>query len=479
MKPFLNADFLLGCQTAKTLYHGFADKMPILDYHCHINPQEIADDARYDTITALWLGGDHYKWRAMRSAGLPERCITGDAEPAEKFLAWADTVPKLIGNPLYHWTHLELQRYFGIDEPLSGRNAMAVYRACNERLQQPDMSVRGLIEKSRVQLICTTDDPVDDLGAHARIAADPSCAVRVLPAFRPDKALRADKPGFAAYLERLEAVTGKPIGNVNGLRDALLSRIAYFDAHGCRVSDHALDTALYASATEAELNDILQKGRQGAALSRHEAEAFQTALLLTLARAYKARGWVMQWHFGCIRDNSTIMFQRLGPDTGYDAMNDEGGNARRLAQMLDLLEREDALPRTILYSLNPADNAVIATVMGCFQTDSDIPGRIQMGSAWWFNDHRRGMERQLEDLMSLGVVASFVGMLTDSRSFLSYTRHEYFRRILCNLFGGLVENGEYPADIDTLGGMVKDICYHNALRYFRFDEILSEEMIKA
>lgn len=479
MKPFLDADFLLGCGTAKALYHGFAEDMPIIDYHCHINPQEIADDVCYPNITALWLGGDHYKWRAMRAAGLPERCITGDADPAEKFLAWANTVPRLIGNPLYHWTHLELQRYFDIDEPLSGRNAMAVYQACNERLRRPDMSVRGIIEKSRVQLICTTDDPADALGTHERIAADSSLAVRVLPAFRPDKALRADKPGFPAYLERLEAVCGKPIGSIGDLRDALLSRIAYFDAHGCRVSDHALDTAIYADATEAELDDILQKGRAGGALSRHEAEAFQTALLLSCARAYKERGWVMQWHFGCIRDNSTRMFRRLGPDTGFDAMNDEGGNAPRLAQMLDLLEREDALPRTILYSLNPADNAVIATVMGCFQTDGDVPGRIQMGSAWWFNDHRCGMERQLEDLMSLGGIASFVGMLTDSRSFLSYTRHEYFRRILCNLFGGLVENGEYPADMETLGAVVQDICYHNALRYFRFDEMNLKEMIKA
>lgn len=472
MKPFLDAEFLLGSETAKTLYHSYAEGMPILDYHCHINPQEIADDARYETITALWLGGDHYKWRAMRAAGVPERCITGDAEPAEKFLAWANTVPKLIGNPLYHWTHLELQRYFGIDEPLNGQNAMAVYQACNERLRQPDMSVRGMIEKSHVQLICTTDDPADDLDAHRRIAADASLALHVLPAFRPDKALRADKPGFAAYLERLEALCGKPIHSINDLRDALLSRIAYFAAHGCRVSDHALDTAIYAQASEAALDEILQKGRAGLPLSRYEAEAFQTALLLCCARAYKERGWVMQWHFGCIRDNSATMFERLGPDTGFDAMNDEGGNASRLARMLDLLEREDALPRTVLYSLNPADNAVIATVMGCFQTNSDTPGRVQMGSAWWFNDHKPGMERQLTDLMSLGLIAPFVGMLTDSRSFLSYTRHEYFRRILCNLFGGLVENGEYPADFETLGDMVQDICYHNALRYFHFDEII-------
>lgn len=472
MQPFLNKDFLLTCDTARTLYHGHAAHMPIIDYHCHINPGEIASDRRYDSITDVWLGGDHYKWRAMRSAGVPERCITGDAGPEEKFRAWAETVPKLVGNPLYHWTHLELQRYFGIDEPLTGKNAAAVYRACNDALAKPDMSVRGIIRRSNVRLICTTDDPADDLKAHECIAADPTCDVAVLPAFRPDRAMRADKPGYAAYLGRLVEACGHPIAQMDDLRAALAARIAYFDAHGCRVSDHGIDTALCELAGEEELEAILQKGLRGEPVSHRESEAFQTALLLDCAREYRARGWVMQLHFGCIRNNSTRMFDRLGPDTGFDAMNDEGCNAPRLARFLDLLEREDALPRTILYSLNPADNGVIGTVMGCFQTDSDVAGRIQMGSAWWFNDHKEGMEKQLTDLMDLGVVASFVGMLTDSRSFLSYTRHEYFRRILCNLFGTLVENGEYPADLETLGQIVRDISYNNTLRYFRFDEII-------
>lgn len=472
MKPFLDKDFLLTSDAAKTLYHEHAARMPIVDYHCHINPAEIADDRRYTSITDVWLGGDHYKWRAMRSAGVPERLVTGDADPEDKFLAWAETVPKLVGNPLYHWTHLELQRYFGIDEPLTGRNGKAVYRACNEILQQPDMSVRGIIKKSDVRLICTTDDPADDLKAHERIAADPTCPAAVLPAFRPDKAMRADKPDFGEYLRRLEAACGHPIQSMDGLRDALRERIAYFDAHGCRVSDHGIDTALCELATEAELEDIFRKGRASEPISRRESEAFQTALLLACAEEYRARGWVMQLHFGCIRNNSTRMFDRLGPDTGFDAMNDEGNNAPRLARFLDLLEKANALPRTILYSLNPADNGIIGTVMGCFQTDAELPGRVQMGSAWWFNDHKAGMEKQLTDLMNLGVVSTFVGMLTDSRSFLSYTRHEYFRRILCNVFGTLVENGEYPADLEALGQIVRDISYNNALRYFRFDEII-------
>ena len=312
----------------------------------------------------------------------------------------------------------------------------------------------------------------DDLKAHERIAADPTCPAAVLPAFRPDKAMRADKPDFGEYLRRLEAACGHPIQSMDGLRDALRERIAYFDAHGCRVSDHGIDTALCELATEAELEDIFRKGRAGEPVSRRESEAFQTALLLACAEEYRARGWVMQLHFGCIRNNSTRMFDRLGPDTGFDAMNDEGNNAPRLARFLDLLEKANALPRTILYSLNPADNGIIGTVMGCFQTDAELPGRVQMGSAWWFNDHKAGMEKQLTDLMNLGVVSTFVGMLTDSRSFLSYTRHEYFRRILCNVFGTLVENGEYPADLEALGQIVRDISYNNALRYFRFDEII-------
>lgn len=471
MTPFMNADFLLKSETAKRLYHDHAEKMPIIDYHCHINPMEIYEDKRYETITEVWLGGDHYKWRAMRSCGVAERYITGDATPAEKFQKWAETIPNLIGNPLYHWTHLELQRYFGITEPLNGDNAMEIYKKCNAILAQPDMSVRGIIRKSGVKLICTTDDPVDDLKAHELLAADPTAPAVVLPAFRPDKAMRADKATFPAYVAQLEQVVGYGIHTMEDMRKALLERIAYFADHGCRVSDHALDYCFCVEATEDQLNDIFARAKGGKAITWDEQLAYHTALLLTVCKEYNRLGWVSQLHFGCLRDNSVKMFRKLGPDTGFDSMND-AANAQGLAKLLGKLEDADALGKTILYSLNPADNGIIGTIMGAFQTDSPIPGKIQQGSAWWFNDHKPGMEAQMVSLMSLGAMGSFNGMLTDSRSFLSYTRHEYFRRILCNLFGQMVEDGEYPADRKHLGQMVENISYNNTLHYFGFDELI-------
>ena len=471
MKPFMNEDFLLGTETARKLYHDHAEKMPIIDYHCHINPMEIYEDKRYDTITEVWLGGDHYKWRAMRSCGVPERYITGDATPAEKFQKWAETIPNLIGNPLYHWTHLELQRYFGITEPLTGDNAMEIYETCNKILAQPDMSVRGIIRKSGVKLICTTDDPVDDLKAHELLAADPTAPAVVLPAFRPDKAMRADKPTFPQYVSQLETVVGYPINTVEDMRRALADRIAYFADHGCRVSDHALDYCFCEEATEEELNDIFTRAKAGKGITWGEQLKYHTALLIAVGKEYSRRDWVVQFHFGCLRDNSRVNFRKLGPDTGFDSMND-APNASGLARLLGTLEEQNALGKTILYSLNPSDNGIVGSIMGAFQTDSPIPGKIQQGSAWWFNDHKPGMEAQMVSLMSLGAMGSFNGMLTDSRSFLSYTRHEYFRRILCNLFGNLVENGEYPADLERLGKMVENISYNNTLRYFRFDELL-------
>ena len=474
MKAFMDRDFLLSSDTARELFHGIAEDLPIIDYHCHIDPGDILRDRRFETITEVWLGGDHYKWRAMRSAGVPEEYITGNADPKEKFRAWAQTLPGLIGNPLYHWTHLELQRYFGIEEPLSGKNADAVYDACCEALARDDLSVRGILRRSRVRLICTTDDPVDPLDVHEALRREEGLGTVVLPAFRPDRALRADKPAFPGYLEKLEEASGVTVSSAEDLREALARRIAFFAEHGCRVADHALDTPVCAFASEAELDAILDRARRGGAVTPSEAEAFQTAMLRFCAGEYARLGWVMQLHFGCIRDNSARMFARLGPDTGYDAINDQGGTAVRLAGFLDLLERDGALPRTILYSLNPADSPVIASVMGCFQTDGGVPGRVQLGSAWWFNDHRRGMEQQLTDLMDLGYLGGFVGMLTDSRCFLSYTRHEYFRRILCDLLGGMVENGEYPADAEALGELVRNIGYGNARRYFRFDEFLKD-----
>ena len=470
MTPFMDRDFLLKSDTAKTLYHNHAEHMPIIDYHCHINPMEIYEDKHYDTITEVWLGGDHYKWRAMRSCGVPERYITGDASPAEKFQQWAETIPNLIGNPLYHWTHLELQRYFGITEPLNGYNAAEIYEKCNEQLKE--LGVREIIRRSNVKLICTTDDPADDLRAHELLADDPTVPAAVLPAFRPDKAMRADKPDFPQYVKRLEKAVGYPIEKMEDMRRALRDRIEYFGSHRCRVSDHALDYCFCVEADEQTLDGIFARAKAGEGITWDEQLAYHTALLLTVGLEYAKRDWVMQLHFGCIRDNSSTMFAKLGPDTGFDAANDVS-NAVGLARLLDALERAGALGKTILYSLNPADNTVIGTVMGAFQTDSPIPGKIQQGSAWWFNDHKPGMEAQMTSLMSLGAMGSFNGMLTDSRSFLSYTRHEYFRRILCNLFGQLVEDGEYPNHLDWLGRMVENISYHNTLRYFRFDEILN------
>lgn len=471
MTPFMNQDFLLKSETAKVLYHEHAEKMPIIDYHCHINPMEIYEDKRYNSITEVWLGGDHYKWRAMRSCGVPEYYITGEATAAEKFRKWAETIPNLIGNPLYHWTHLELQRYFGITEPLNGDNAMEIYEKCNAILAQPDMSVRGIIRKSGVKLICTTDDPADDLKAHELLAADPTAPAVVLPAFRPDKAMRADKADYPQYVAKLEKAVGYEINTANDMRRALADRIAYFADRGCRVSDHGLDYCFCVEATEEALDAIFAKAKSGKGITWDEQLAFHTAMLISVGKEYCKRGWVMQLHFGCLRDNSRKMFRKLGPDTGFDSMND-AANAVGLAKLLGVLEDADALGKTILYSLNPADNGIIGTIMGAFQTDSGIPGKIQQGSAWWFNDHKPGMEAQMISLMSLGAMGSFNGMLTDSRSFLSYTRHEYFRRILCNLFGQMVEDGEYPADLKALGRMVENISYNNTLHYFEFDKVL-------
>jgi len=471
MASFMNKDFLLKSDAAKTLYHDHAAKMPIIDYHCHINPMEICGDRRFENITQVWLGGDHYKWRAMRSCGVAEYYITGDAPPEEKFQKWAETMPNLIGNPLYHWTHLELQRYFGITEPLNGDNAMEIYEKCNTILAQPDMTVRGIIRKSGVKLICTTDDPVDDLKAHELLAADPDSPAVVLPAFRPDKAMRADKPTFPAYLAQLEGVVGYRIDTIDDMRRALSDRIEYFAQRGCCVSDHGLDYCFCVEADDAALTDILQRAKAGMGITWEEELAYHTALLVSVGREYYRRGWVLQLHFGCLRDNSAKMFRKLGPDTGFDAMNDVG-NAAGLSRLLSKLEDEGALGKTILYSLNPNDNGIIGSMMGCFQSDSPIPGKVQQGSAWWFNDHKPGMEAQMVSLMSLGAMGSFNGMLTDSRSFLSYTRHEYFRRILCNLFGQLVEDGEYPDDPERLGRMVENISYNNTLKYFGFDKYI-------
>ena len=462
MKRFMDADFLLHTDTAKRLYHDVAAKCPIIDYHCHLSPKEIAEDKRFSSITELWLGGDHYKWRLMRSFGVAERYITGDASDREKFRAWAETLSLAIGNPLYHWSHLELRNYFGYDGILNGETADAVFDLCNEKLRDSAFSARNLILRSDVAALCTTDDPADSLEWHQRIA-ESDFAVKVLPSFRPDKALGIEKPAWASYLHTLGTATGTEIGSFSELCKAMEARAAFFDALGCRVSDHGLAAVPYAPATEEAVETIFAKRLRGEALDTRELAQFKTELLLFLGRTYARLGWVMQLHFGVIRDNAKRVFAALGADAGVDSIGD-AVSFSDLAAFLNALDETDELPKTILYSLNPNDNAALATVMGCFQRD--VPGKLQLGSAWWFNDHKKGMQNQLTDLAVEGHLATFVGMLTDSRSFLSYARHEYFRRILCDLIGAWVENGEFPNDEKTLDRIVRGISFDNARRYF-------------
>ena len=458
-------DFLLDTETARKLYHGWAEKMPIIDYHCHIDPKEIFEDRRFDNIAQVWLGGDHYKWRLMRSNGVDEKYITGDAPDREKFQKFAETLPRAIGNPMYHWCHLELKNYFGYTGVLNGSTAEEVWQLCNEKLKNdPAMSARGFITGSNVAMVGTTDDPCSDLCWHEKLAADESFSARVCPSFRPDPAVNLHKAGFAAYIKKLEQVTGRSIATAQDVCAALSERIEYFDAHGCRSADHGLDYVMFRPVSDEAATAALKKALAGEALTREEAEGYQTTLLLHCAREYARRGWVMQLHFSCMRNPNSRMMAALGPDTGFDciAVTDSCAATYRL---MDALEAEGDLPKTVLYSLNPADNAWLDTLLGAFQS-SEIPGKIQHGSAWWFNDHKTGMTEQLTSLADLSVLGNFIGMLTDSRSFLSYARHEYFRRILCSLIGRWVENGEYPADMETLGALVQDICCNNAKRYF-------------
>ncbi len=467
MKAFMDKDFLLSTPTARTLFHEYAEKTPVLDYHCHINPMEIAQDRKFDNITQVWLGGDHYKWRFMRSCGVEERFITGDASDKEKFLKWAEVLGKAIGNPLYHWSHLELQRYFGYTGALNRNTAEEVWELCNARLAEPSMSVRNLIRQSNVTLICTTDDPIDSLEWHAAIAADESFDVQVLPAWRPDKAMNIEKPDYTDYLQKLSDVSGISVSSFADLKEALKQRMDFFAERGCSVSDHGLEYVMYEPATEEEVEAIFRKRLSGAVLSRQEELQFKTAFMIFVGTQYKRLNWVMQLHYGCKRDNNKPMYRKLGPDTGFDCISNHTPSAE-LADFLNALAETDELPKTIIYSLNPHDNEAIGTILGCFQ-DATATAKIQQGRAWWFNDHKTGMKNQMLSLASLGNLSGFVGMLTDSRSFLSYTRHEYFRRILCDLIGELVENGEFPADMDILSEIVTDISYYNAVRYFGFD----------
>lgn len=467
MKTFMDENFLLTTETARKLYHEYAAVVPVLDYHCHLDPKEIAQDRQFRNMTELWLGGDHYKWRIMRSNGVDEKYITGDAADEEKFHAFAGALPRAIGNPMYHWCHLELQRYFGIYEPLGEENWKEIYNRCNEKLKSPDMSARNLIKRSNVTLVCTTDDPVDDLAYHRQLREDSSFDVQVLPAWRPDLAMSPEKDGFVSYMERLGEVSGVRIGDLASLKKALVNRLDYFVENGCRITDHGLDYAQYRPITEQEMDVLVKKSLSGQPLVREELIQFRTMMMLFLGREYAKRDLAMQLHYGAKRENNERVFQSAGANAGIDCIN-ETGFTSEVADYLNALCRTGELPKTILYSLNPTDNAVIGTILGCFQGDG-IRGKIQQGSAWWFNDHKAGMTEQITSLASLGLLGNFIGMLTDSRSFVSYPRHEYFRRILCDFMGNLVENGEYPADDKQLKELVTDISYNNAVRYFGFD----------
>ncbi len=480
MKPFLGEDFLLNSEAARELYHDFAREQPIFDYHCHLSPEAIADDSTFANLYQAWLAGDHYKWRAMRTNGVDERFVTGAGGEREKFDRWAATVPATIGNPLYHWTHMELARPFGIrDVRLSPETAGFVWGRTRELLQQPEFSVRGILRAMNVRYVGTTDDPADDLESHRAIEEDPSFPVVVKPSFRPDKVYNLGDPAaHTAYLDRLAAAAGDaapPSGRIETfeeLRRVLSARIDFFHERGCRVSDHALLLPVYAPYTEGLLNGVLASCRRGLPPEPGDGEAFTTAILEFLGREYARRGWVMQLHIGALRNVNTRMFAALGPDVGFDSIVD-GPLAVPLARLLDALDRTDELPRTILYNLNGRDNDLFATMIGNFQ-DGSIPGKVQFGSGWWFNDQKDGMVRQMTSLANMGLLSRFVGMLTDSRSFLSFPRHDYFRRILADLIGGWVERGEAPADMALLGGMVRDICYNNAVAYFRVPGVTEE-----
>ena len=466
MKKFMDKDFLLSNPTAVKLFHEYAALQPIIDYHCHINPREIAEDRKFDNITQVWLGGDHYKWRLMRSAGVDEKYITGNATDREKFQKWAEVLGKAIGNPLLHWSHLELQRFFDYHGVLNGETAEEVWQLCNKKLAEPDMSVKGLIRKSGVEVICTTDDPVDTLEWHKVIAADSTFETKVYPAWRPDKAMNIEKNDFIGYISKLSEVSGIEINSFASLKEALIKRMDFFSEMKCLVSDHALEYVYFAPASENEIEDIFSRKMKGEEISSADVKRYKTMFMLFCGKEYHKRGWIMQLHYGTKRDNNIKMFEKMGPDTGFDCINNYAPSSET-AEYLNALDKEDALPKTIIYSLNPHDNQAIDTILGCFQS-SEAVSKIQHGSAWWFNDHKTGMQEHLVSLGNLGYLAGFVGMLTDSRSFLSYPRHEYFRRILCNFFGELAENGEFPDDIKTLGEIVNDISYNNAKNYFGF-----------
>ncbi|WP_429216855.1 glucuronate isomerase [Aeromonas veronii] len=467
MMTFMDGNFLLQTEAARKLYHGFAALMPIYDFHCHINPKDVAENRVFDDLGQLWLEGDHYKWRAMRTAGIPESLITGrETSSRDKFNAWARTVPLTLGNPLYHWTHLELRRPFGLtDITLSPQTADQVWEHCNALLATPEFSARGIMQQMGVSMVGTTDDPADPLIYHRQIAQDESFDIQVLPSWRPDKAFKIEQPGFIAYLATLGAAADVDIRTYPDLLVALERRLDYFAEHGCKAADHGIEVVRYAPPpSEATLTQYLQQRLAGRVLDEQQVSAFSTAVQVWLGQQYAQRGWVMQMHIGAQRNNNSRMFHQLGVDAGFDSIGDKPF-AWELAHLLDEMDKTDSLPKTILYCLNPRDNEVLATMVGNFQ-GGGIAGKLQFGSGWWFNDQKDGMQRQLEQLSQLSLLSQFVGMLTDSRSLLSYTRHEYFRRILCNMVGGWMEQGETPNDLQAMGQLVQDICFNNAVNYF-------------
>ncbi|KHE00627.1 glucuronate isomerase [Pantoea sp. CS_6] len=465
MSRFMTEDFLLDTEFARRLYHDYAKDQPVYDYHCHLPPQQIAENYRFANLYDIWLKGDHYKWRAMRANGVAEALCTGDASDREKFNAWARTVPHTIGNPLYHWTHLELRRPFGITGVLlSEKTADEIWQRCNDLLAQDTFTARGIMQQMNVKMVGTTDDPLDDLVHHRAIAEDGSFNVKVLPSWRPDKAFNIEADTFLPWIEKLESLTDVSVQRFDDLRQALSKRLDHFAAHGCKISDHALDVVCYAEADETTLDRILAHRRSGAKPDAQAIAQFKTAVLVWLGGEYARRGWVQQYHIGALRNTNQRQFQLLGADVGFDSINDQPV-AEPLARLLGAQNLNNALPKTVLYCLNPRDNEVLATMAGNFQGEGQA-GKMQFGSAWWFNDQLDGMQRQMTQLAQIGLLSRFVGMLTDSRSFLSYTRHEYFRRLLCQMIGRWVDHGEAPADEALLGQMVQNICFNNARDYF-------------
>ncbi|WP_416865052.1 MAG: glucuronate isomerase [Imperialibacter sp.] len=466
MNPtFITEDFLLQSEEAKQLYHKHAKNASIVDYHNHLSPKDIAENRQFSDLTEIWLEGDHYKWRAMRINGIDERYCTGNATPEEKFVKWAETVPKTMRNPLYHWTHLELQRYFGVTELLNGRSARKIYEDCSNMLQREDFRVQGLLAKMKAEVVCTTDDPCDDLHYHEEMQS--SKTLKMLPTFRPDKAYTfAGSTSYAAYVQKLAEASSVNISSLQGLFTALENRVNYFHDHGCRAADHGLETLPFSNITEKEAGKLFVQALEGHPLTTAEAVGLRFIILSHLSTLYHSKGWVQQFHLGALRNNNDRMLRELGPDTGFDSIGDFP-QAQTMARYFNHLDSSNQLAKTILYNLNPADNELFATMTGNFN-DGTTAGKMQWGSGWWYLDQKDGMEKQMNTLSNMGLLSVFVGMVTDSRSFLSFPRHEYFRRILCNLIGEDVKNGELPNDMALLGQMVEDVCYNNAKTYFGF-----------